>query len=245
MLRTVAGTLAAVAALGIGMAAPAVAAPLPKAAPVPVTGLTCDGDTYKCTAALKFGDGNWKATWAVAVAHQATSTASTNTTTNNTATNNIAGRTPTNTASMTPAMTATTGPAAANTATLGFRALAPVPATAVTCDGNTYKCTAALKFGDGNWKATWAVAVTHQATSSTGTTNTTTTHKTPTTTTNTTSTTPTTTPANTVTPGLRAAAPVPATAVTCDGDTGKCTAALKFGDGNWKATWNATIAHQK
>lgn len=39
-------------------------------------------------------------------------------------------------------------------------------------------------------------------------------------------------------------APVPVTALNCDGDTGKCTANLQFGDGNWRASWPATIYHQ-
>ena len=43
------------------------------------------------------------------------------------------------------------------------QALAPVPVTGFACDGNTYKCTAALDFGDGNWKADWSVNVYHSA----------------------------------------------------------------------------------
>ena len=57
-------------------------------APVPVSKLTCDGDTYQCTAALVssalldgrliltlsamqvWGDGNWVAQWNTAVFHQ-------------------------------------------------------------------------------------------------------------------------------------------------------------------------------
>lgn len=57
MRRIIVGTCAALVALGIGLAGPAVAAP------VPVTALSCDGDTYKCTANLRFGDNNWKAGW--------------------------------------------------------------------------------------------------------------------------------------------------------------------------------------
>jgi hypothetical protein len=40
------------------------------AAPVAVTKLQCDGDTYKCTANLNFGDGRWVAQWNVNVFHQ-------------------------------------------------------------------------------------------------------------------------------------------------------------------------------
>ncbi|MFD5031490.1 hypothetical protein ACFVWX_14495 [Streptomyces sp. NPDC058220] len=181
MLRTVAGTFAAVAALGIGVAAPAVAAP------VPVTGLNCDGDTYKCTANLRFGDGNWKANWNVSVFHQATRTV-----------------TPTVAA---PSM------AAPFLAASAPRAAAPVPVTGLNCDGDTYKCTANLQFGDGKWKASWNVSVFHQATRA-------------------------------ATPALAAKAPVPVTGLSCDGDTNKCTANLKFGDGNWKAAWNVTVFHQ-
>lgn len=40
------------------------------AAPVDVTKIQCDGDTYKCTANLNFGDGRWVAQWSVNVLHQ-------------------------------------------------------------------------------------------------------------------------------------------------------------------------------
>ncbi|TKA13421.1 hypothetical protein [Actinacidiphila oryziradicis] len=36
-----------------------------------MTALKCDGDTYKCTANLQFGDGKWIAQWNVSVLHQA------------------------------------------------------------------------------------------------------------------------------------------------------------------------------
>ncbi|CAO3693557.1 unnamed protein product [Rhizopus stolonifer] len=38
--------------------------------PVNVKKLQCDGDTYKCTADLDFGDGRWVAQWSVNVFHQ-------------------------------------------------------------------------------------------------------------------------------------------------------------------------------
>ncbi|WP_327237300.1 hypothetical protein OG349_28540 [Streptomyces sp. NBC_01317] len=184
MLRILAGSLAAVAALGIGLtstatatttaATAATAAAPTAAAPVPVTGLTCDGDTYKCTADLKFGDGRWKARWDASVFHQAP------------------------------------GSAERSAAVLA----APVPVTGLTCDGDTYKCTADLKFGDGRWKARWDASVFHQA------------------------------PGSAERSAAVLAAPVPVTGLTCDGDTGACTADLKFGDGRWKARWGATIFHQ-
>jgi hypothetical protein len=40
------------------------------AAPVPVTSLTCDGDTGKCLANLQYGDGHWVAQWPATVFHQ-------------------------------------------------------------------------------------------------------------------------------------------------------------------------------
>jgi len=40
--------------------------------PVDVTRLQCDGDTYTCTANLRFGDGKWVARWNSSVFHQAT-----------------------------------------------------------------------------------------------------------------------------------------------------------------------------
>jgi poly(3-hydroxybutyrate) depolymerase len=74
-----AGTFLAATLITSAIAAPAaIAAPRPSdpgavapaaAAPVPVTSITCDGDTYKCTAKLQFGDGKWVATWGVSVSH--------------------------------------------------------------------------------------------------------------------------------------------------------------------------------
>ncbi|MFD8383991.1 hypothetical protein ACFV2X_36685 [Streptomyces sp. NPDC059679] len=45
-------------------------APAAVAAPVPVTALNCDGNTYKCAANLQYGDGKWIADWSVNVYHQ-------------------------------------------------------------------------------------------------------------------------------------------------------------------------------
>ncbi|MGY0062253.1 hypothetical protein ACWY4P_37910 [Streptomyces sp. LZ34] len=93
-------------------------------------------------------------------------------------------------------------------------AAAPVPVTALKCDGDTGKCTANLQFGDNRWVAQWSASIFHQAVESGS-------------------------------PSVRsAAAPVPVTALKCDGDTGKCTANLNFGDGKWVAQWNAAIFHQ-
>jgi hypothetical protein len=96
-------------------------------------------------------------------------------------------------------------------------AAAPVPVTALKCDGDTGKCTANLQFGDGKWVAEWNVSVVHQAAASVS--------------------------GSAVPVGVAAAAPVPVTALKCDGDTGKCTANLQFGDGKWVAQWNATVLH--
>jgi hypothetical protein len=43
---------------------------LVSSAPVKVTKMVCDGDTYKCTANLDFGDGRWVAQWDTKVFHQ-------------------------------------------------------------------------------------------------------------------------------------------------------------------------------
>jgi hypothetical protein len=175
--------------LGLGalLMAQAAIAPAASAAPVPVTSLNCDGDTYKCTAGLQFGDGRWFADWGVNVFHQS------------------------------PARQAST-----------MSVKAPVPVTTLACDGDTYKCTAGLRFGDGRWVAQWDARIFHQAA------------------------------ANAVrAESMKAAkavkavkaprgeaAPVPVTALNCDGDTGKCTANLQFGDGRWAAQWGARIFHQ-
>ncbi|MFJ2651370.1 hypothetical protein ACIO1C_32195 [Streptomyces sp. NPDC087420] len=182
MLRILAGSLATVAALGIGLTSPATATTTAKtastaavptvAAPVPVAGLSCDGDTYKCTADLKFGDGRWKARWDASVFHQAP------------------------------------GSAERSAAAVA----APVPVAGLSCDGDTYKCTADLKFGDGRWKARWDASVFHQA------------------------------PGSMERSAAALAAPVPVTGLTCDGDTGACTADLKFGDGGWRGGGGATMS---
>jgi hypothetical protein len=73
------GTFLAGALLATVIAAPsAIAEPTPSgpsaqapaAVPVPVTSITCDGETYKCTAKLQYGDGRWVAQWNVSVVHQ-------------------------------------------------------------------------------------------------------------------------------------------------------------------------------
>ncbi|MFK4184433.1 hypothetical protein ACI2L4_10510, partial [Streptomyces sparsogenes] len=109
------------------------AAPGGAAAPVPVTALNCDGDTYKCTANLQYGDGRWVADWAVNVYHQGVASASES---SSGSSSSVRG------------------------------AAAPVPVTGLTCDGNTYKCTANLQYGDGRWVADWAVNVYHQGVAS-------------------------------------------------------------------------------
>lgn len=62
MTRTLLHATAAGAALTLGLTVPAVAAP--------VRALNCGGDTARCTADLQFGDGRWRAQWAVNVFHQ-------------------------------------------------------------------------------------------------------------------------------------------------------------------------------
>ncbi|MEU0840227.1 hypothetical protein ABZ370_12260 [Streptomyces sp. NPDC005962] len=163
--------------LGLGallMVSTAVA-PAATAAPVPVTTLNCDGDTYKCTAGLRFGDGRWAADWNANVFHQS----------------------------------------AARSAS-AKSVQAPVPVTALNCDGDTYKCTANLQFGDGRWVAQWDARVFHQSAARSA----------------------------SVKSVKSVQAPVPVTALNCDGDTYKCTANLQFGDGRWVAQWNVNVFHQ-
>ncbi|KAF9485069.1 hypothetical protein BDN70DRAFT_890470 [Pholiota conissans] len=95
-------------------------------APVPVTKLVCDGNTYKCTANLDFGDGRWVAQWNTAVFH-----------------------------------TGLFG-APDHKEVAEAMAMAPVPVTKLVCDGDSYKCTANLDFGDGRWVAQWSTNVFHQ-----------------------------------------------------------------------------------
>ncbi|NUP40957.1 MAG: hypothetical protein HOY76_29060 [Streptomyces sp.] len=149
-------------------------APAAVAAPVPVTALNCDGNTYKCAANLQYGDGKWLADWSVNVYHQ--------------------------------------GVGSESSSARG--AAAPVPVTGLTCDGNTYKCTAKLQYGDGKWLADWSVNVYHQGVVSG--------------------------PSS----ARSAAAPVPVTGLTCDGNTYKCTAKLQYGDGKWIADWSVNVYHQ-
>jgi hypothetical protein len=96
---------------------------------------------------------------------------------------------------------------------------APVPVTSLNCDGDTNKCTAGLRFGDGKWFAEWNVNVFHQTAAGA-------------------------VAARSSASPRGASAPVPVTTFNCDGDTGKCTAGLRFGDGKWFAQWNATVFHQ-
>ncbi|MFI0819591.1 hypothetical protein ACH4TX_25940 [Streptomyces sp. NPDC021098] len=164
--------------LGLGalLMVSATVAPAAGAAPVPVTTLACDGDTYKCTAGLQFGDGRWFADWNANVFHQSA--------------------------------------ARAVSAESEKSVKAPVPVTTLNCDGDTYKCTAGLRFGDGRWVAQWDARIFHQAA------------------------------ARSAEAGKSVKAPVPVTALNCDGDTGLCTANLQFGDGRWAAQWGARIFHQ-
>ncbi|KJA18763.1 hypothetical protein HYPSUDRAFT_44930 [Hypholoma sublateritium FD-334 SS-4] len=88
-------------------------------APVPVTKLVCDGDTFQCTANLDFGDGRWVAQWSTSVFHNSLRSETTH--------------------------------------------LAPVPVTKLVCDGDSFKCTGSLDFGDGKWVAQWSTSVFHQS----------------------------------------------------------------------------------
>ncbi|KAF5318789.1 hypothetical protein D9619_010633 [Psilocybe cf. subviscida] len=144
-------------------------------APVPVTRLTCDGDTYKCTGNLRWGDGRWVAQWSTSVFH-----------------------------------TGLFGESDGEK----VDAMAPVDVTALACDGDTYKCTANLRFGDGRWVAQWPTSVFHTGTG-----------------------------ARLSKEEMNAMAPVPVTALNCDGDSYKCTANLRFGDNRWVAQWSTAVFH--
>ncbi|KAF9477334.1 hypothetical protein BDN70DRAFT_914197 [Pholiota conissans] len=143
-------------------------------APVPVTKLVCDGDSFLCTASLDFGDGKWVAQWNTAVFHTGLFGAPDHKET-------IAAM------AMAPVpVTKLTcdGSAFQCTANLDFgdgrwvaqwssnvfhqalrsstgEALAPVPVTQLKCDGDSFKCTANLDFGDGKWVAQWNSNVFH------------------------------------------------------------------------------------
>jgi len=162
------------AALRFVAAGPVAAEDFTKRAPVPVSKLVCDGNSYKCTANLDFADGNWVAQWSTNVFHRG-----------------LFGH-------------LTEKP---------LPTITPVPVTRLTCGGDTYVCTAALQWGDGNWVAQWRVAVFQQALFSQE-------------------------------EILNAMAPVPVTALNCDGDTFKCTANLKWGAGNWVAQWPSAVFYQ-
>ncbi|PPQ87704.1 hypothetical protein CVT25_011471 [Psilocybe cyanescens] len=125
-MKFTAGFLALVAAAQSVVAMPFLSSESADLAPVPVTRLVCDGDSYKCTADLDFGDGRWVAQWNTAVFH-----------------------------------TGGFGAPDHKEAMIGM-AMAPVPVTKLVCDGDTYKCTANLDFGDGRWVAQWSTNVFHQ-----------------------------------------------------------------------------------
>ncbi|MFF7998397.1 hypothetical protein, partial [Streptomyces sp. NPDC007917] len=144
-------------------------APAAAAAPVPVTAVNCDGNTYKCAANLQYGDGKWVADWSVNVYHQGLAS----------------------------------GSSSQSSSAAARSAAAPVPVTGLTCDGNTYKCTAKLQYGDGKWVADWSVNVYHQGLASGSSSE----------------------PSSAA--ARSAAAPVPVTGLTCDGNTYKCTAKLQ------------------
>jgi len=116
-------SIAAGAALQLVGAGPIVGEGLTKRAPVPVTKLVCDGNSYKCTAFLDYGDGRWVAQWSSDVFHEGHF------------------------------RFLTESP---------MTSMAPVPVTKLTCDGNTYKCTGNLEWGDGKWVAQWDVNVFHK-----------------------------------------------------------------------------------
>ncbi|KAF9461798.1 hypothetical protein BDZ94DRAFT_1310292 [Collybia nuda] len=144
-------------------------------APVPVKSVTCDGDTYKCTAGLVWGDGNWLAQWTTSVFHQATFArpsaqeialmapvpVKAMTCDGNTyvCTANLVWGDGNWVAQWTVAVfhQSLFGHASSNE----MSTMAPVKVTSMTCDGDTYKCTAALDFGDGRWVAQWTTAVFH------------------------------------------------------------------------------------
>ncbi|KAF9461791.1 hypothetical protein BDZ94DRAFT_1370539, partial [Collybia nuda] len=98
---------------------------------------------------------------------------------------------------------------------------APVPVKSVTCDGDTYKCTAGLVYGDGRWVAQWSTSVFHQQTLAR--------------------------PSAQDLVRIRTVmmAPVPVKAIYCDGDTYECTANLVYGDGNWVARWSVAVFHHR
>jgi len=97
----------------------------------------------------------------------------------------------------------------------GLTKRAPVPVTKLVCDGNSYKCTAFLDYGDGKWVAQWSTNVFHEGLFG----------------------------YLTETP-MTSMAPVPVTALACDGNTYKCTGKLDWGDGNWVAQWSAKVFQQ-
>ncbi|KAF5326889.1 hypothetical protein D9619_004419 [Psilocybe cf. subviscida] len=143
-------------------------------APVPVTKLVCDGDSFKCTASLDFGDGRWVAQWTTSVFHTSLFESQ---------------KVDMRALSMAPVPVTQLncdGDTFLCTANLNFGdgnwvaqwptsvfhngafgrkgemdASAPVPANNLVCDGDSFKCTANLDFGDGRWVAQWTTSVFH------------------------------------------------------------------------------------
>jgi len=144
--------------------------------PVPVTSLKCDGDSYKCTAGLDFGDGRWVAQWSTSVFHTGlfgadkahmselamapvpvTSLKCDGDTYKCTAALDFGdGRW----VAQWPTSVFHTS-AFGRKADHGIETTAPVPVKTLKCDGDSYKCTANLDFGDGRWVAQWSTAVFH------------------------------------------------------------------------------------
>ncbi|KAF5327099.1 hypothetical protein D9619_003997 [Psilocybe cf. subviscida] len=93
---------------------------------------------------------------------------------------------------------------------------APTPVTKFTCNGDSYKCTASLDYGDGQWVAEWSTYIRHPNFSGVN------------------------DKADMIGMPLGT---VPVTEITCDGDSRDCTAYLSFGDGLWTATWPAEFYH--
>ncbi|KAF8173115.1 hypothetical protein BJ912DRAFT_1065385 [Pholiota molesta] len=143
-------------------------------APVPVTKLVCDGNTYVCTANLDFGDGNgllsgtppfsirplWRSRpqgdhgrygHGSRSGHKLQCDGDT-------------------TSALRTSCDFGDGRWVAQWGTSVFhqglrsgngQSLAPVPVTKLVCDGDSYKCTGNLDFGDGRWVAQWNTAVFH------------------------------------------------------------------------------------
>jgi len=146
-------------------------------APVPVTKLVCDGDSYKCTASLDYGDGRWVAQWSTSVFHTGLFGAAEKTDMSGMAmapvpvtTLKCDGDSYKCTANLDygdgrwvaqwPTAVFHTG-AFGRKADRGIETTVPVPVKTLKCDGDSYKCTANLDYGDGHWVAQWSTAVFH------------------------------------------------------------------------------------